>query len=455
MTNDDWRQRSGEEILQLCRDYTLFNWASQGAIQPKVIAGAKGPYFWDADGNRFLDFTSQLMCVNAGHQHPRIVEAIVQQAQEMAYMGPVFAHAPRAELGRLLVEMAPGDLRKVFFTLGGGEANELAMAIARAFTGRHKFISRYRSFHGQTFGSGSLTGESRRWTVEPGVPGTYYAPAPYCYRCDMGQKPESCNLECARYIGRMIEYEGPEHVAAVVLERVVGANGILLPERDEYLPLVRRICDEHDVLLMVDEVMSGFGRTGEWFAVNNWDVVPDIMTLAKGLTSAHLPLSAVMVSDRIARFFDENPLMIGLTYSATPVCCAAAIAAINVLRDENLIENSRRLGEVLAKKLAKMQSRHPSIGDVRGIGLFYFVELVKDRATKETFGPYDTRTIAPKGEIADLQQEMMKRGVWGLNHPLGIPVAPPLCITEEQLLEGLRALEESISITTDRAYTGS
>ena len=418
------------------------------------MAKGEGCYFWDGEGNRYLDMTAQLMCVNVGHQHPKVVEAIVEQAREMCYAGPLFAHAPRAELGRMLAAVAPDGLSKTFFTLGGAEANEVAMKIARACTGRSKFISRYRSYHGQTYGAGSVTGESRRWAVEPAVPGVSFVPAPYCYRCDLGQEPGSCDLECARYIGKVIEYEGPANVAAVVVEGVVGANGILLPERDEYLPMVRRICDELGVLLIADEVMSGMGRTGEWFAVNNWGVVPDIITMAKGLTSAHLPLGAVIVSDAIARYFDDHRFLVGLTYSAHPVSCAAAIATLQVYEDERLMENTRRLDAVMKRELQEMKGRHPSIGDVRGIGLFHFVELVKDRETKEPFGPYSTRVIAPKGEIDDLQQELSKRGVYQLTHPLGMPIAPPLCISEEQLMEGLTALDEAISLTTDRAYTG-
>jgi len=454
MEKDDWRNRSADEIRSLSKKHTLFNWNIQGALQPKVITKGEGCYIWDADGNRYLDMTAQLMSVTVGHQHPKVIEAIIEQAHELCTVGPLLTHAARAELGRLLAQIAPGHLNKIFFTQGGAEAVEDGMKIARAYTGRSKFISRYRSYHGQTHGAGALTGESRRWSVEPSVPGIFYAPAPYCYRCDFGHKPETCNLECATYIEKLIEYEGPENVAAVAIEGVVGANGVLLPERDEYLPIVRDICTKFDVLLFADEIMSGLGRTGAWFAVDHDKVVPDIMTMAKGLTGAHLPLGAVMVSDKIGDFYEENRLMLGATYSANPVCCAAAIATLNVIIEEGLIENSKQLGMILNQELKEMQQRHPSIGDVRSIGLFGFVELVKDRKTKQPFGPYSTRVIAPKGEIDDLQRELIKRGVYQITNPLGMPISPPLCITEQELREGLAALEEAISITTDRAYVG-
>jgi taurine--2-oxoglutarate transaminase len=454
MTSNDWQNRGPDEIRRLSREHTFFNWNAQGQFQPRVITKGAGCYFWDSDGNRYLDMTSQLMCVNIGHQHPKVVEAIVKQAQELCYVSPLFTHAARAELGRTLAEIAPGDLNKTFFTTGGAEAVDIAMKIARLATGKKKFISRYRSYHGNLHGAGSLTGESRRWAVEPGVPGISHAPAPYCYRCDLGHEPATCHVDCAQYIGKLIEYEGPQNVAAVVVEGVVGANGVLLPHRQEYLPMVRQICDQYDVLLMSDEVMSGIGRTGAWFAVDNWGVVPDIITVAKGLTGAHLPLGAIIVSDKIAQQFDQNPFMAGLTYSGHPLSCAAAIATLQVYKDEGLIENSQRMGVVLDRELRAMQERHPSIGEVRGLGLFWFVELVKNRATKTPFGPYSTRVIAPKGEIDDLQKELYKRGVYQLTNPLGMPIAPPLCITEEQLMDGLHALEEAISLTTDRAYQG-
>jgi taurine--2-oxoglutarate transaminase len=454
MNNSDWRNRSVEAIQQLSLEHTLFSWNIQGSFKPKVITHSAGCYFWDADGNRYLDMTAQLMCVTVGHQHPKVVEAIKKQASEMCYIGPLLTHAPRAELGRLLAEITPGNLTKTFFTLGGAEAIENALKLARAYTGRYKFVTRYRSYHGQTHGAGSVTGESRRWSVEPALPGIVYAPPPYCYRCDLGLSPEHCDLECARYIAKLIEYEDPDKVAGVIVEGVVGANGVLLPEREEYLPLVRQICDNYGVLLIVDEIMSGLGRTGAWFAVDHWGVVPDILTMAKGLTGAHLPLGAVTVSDKIGDYFDNNRLMLGATYSAHPMSCAAAIATLNVLKDEHLIENSNTLGKVLKHELKAMQERHPSIGDVRSIGLFAFVELVKDRKTKQPFGPFSTRVIAPKGEIDDLQRELYRLGVYQITNPLGMPISPPLTITQEQLMDGLHALEEAISLTTDRAYVG-
>jgi taurine--2-oxoglutarate transaminase len=392
--------------------------------------------------------------VNAGHQHPKIVEAIREQAESLCYISPPFASHPRAELGRLLVEVTPKSLTKVFLSMSGSDANENALKIAKLFTGKYKIIATYRSYHGASHGGGSVTGESRRWAVEPALPGVVHTPAPYCYRCDFGLEPETCGMRCAEHIGEVIEYEGPENVAAVMVEGVIGANGILFPHRNDYMTTVRRVCDEAGVLLIVDEVMSGFGRTGEWFAVDNWGVQPDIMTMAKGLTSSHLPMGAVAVSQPIVDFFNENVFWLGGTYANHPVPCAAAIAAINVYKDEKLIENAKAQGEFLTEYLKGMKERHPSIGDVRGLGLFQFIELVKNRETKESFGSH-TRTIAPLEDIEEVDAELFKRGVHMMVHPLGLFIAPPLCISRDELLEGLTKIEEVLSSITDQRCTDS
>jgi taurine--2-oxoglutarate transaminase len=453
MNNDNWKNRSAEKVAELCREYTLTNWRAQGGLKARaVVTGGSGSYFWDDDGRRFLDLSSQFMCVNAGHQNPKIVEAIADQASKLCYIDPRFATHPRAELGRLLAEVTPSNINKFFLCLSGSEANENALKIAKMVRRAHKFIATYRSYHGGFHGGAALTGESRRWAVEPAIPGIIHVPAPYCYRCDFKLEPDSCDIHCAEYIRQVIEYEGAENVAGVVVEGVIGANGILYPHREDYMTTLRQICDDTGVLLIVDEVMSGFGRTGEWFAVDNWNVMPDIMTMAKGLTSSHLPLGAVGVSDQIADYFEEQRLWVGGTYANHPVSAAAAIATINVYRDERLIENAKTQGEYLDTYLESMKERHPSIGDVRGLGLFRFLELVKNQKTKETFSG-NTRTIATHGELSKLDVELLNRGVNAMLHPLGIFIVPPLCITREELNEGLQKIEEVLSITTDQWVT--
>jgi taurine--2-oxoglutarate transaminase len=450
MENQIWRDRSPEEVAKLSHDHTFFNWAVQGTTPPRaVITGGKGCYFWDTEGKRYLDFSSQFISVNAGHNHPKIKQAICEQVENLCYISPPFTTHARAEFGRLLVEVTPKRLTKVFASLSGSDANENALKIAKLFMGRHKIISTYRSYHGSLHGCGVITGDSRRWAVEPALPGVCHVPAPYCYRCDFGLEPSTCDIKCAKYIGQVIEYEGPKNVAAFMVEGVNGSNGVLFPHRNDYMTTVRHICDQTGILLIVDEVMSGFGRTGEWFAVDNWNVQPDIMTMAKGLTSSHIPMGAVAVRREIADYFEDNLFWLGTTYAHHPISCAAAIAAINVYKEEKLIENSKEQGKFLSEYLLGMKGRHPSIGDVRGLGLFQFIELVKNRKTKESFAP-STQTISPWADIKDVDAELLKRGVHTMAHPLGIFIAPPLCITRDELLEGLSIVDEVLSITTDK-----
>jgi taurine--2-oxoglutarate transaminase len=453
MSNKGWTERNPEKVSELCREYSFTNWRDQGGWQPrKVVTGGRGSYFWDADGNRYLDLSSQFMCVNAGHQHPKIIEAINEQTQRLCYVDPRFATYPRAELGRLLAEVTPEKISKFFLCLSGSEANENAVKLARMVTGKHKLITTYRSYHGGSLGTSTLTGESRRWVVEPGLPGVVHVPAPYCYRCDFGLNPESCEIRCAEHIGKVIEYEGAENVAAVIVEGVIGANGILYPHRNDYMKTLRRICDETGVLLIVDEVMSGFGRTGEWFAVDNWEVQPDIMTMAKGLTSSHVPMGAVGVSGEIAEYFSDKRLWLGGTYANHPVSCAAAIATIGVYKEDELIQNSKEQGKYLTGYLEQMKESHPSIGDVRGLGLFRFIELVKNRKTKENFSG-NTRTIAPRGRLDELDKAFLERGINAMLHPLGIFIVPPLCISRDELDFALENIEEVLSQTTDQWLT--
>jgi taurine---2-oxoglutarate transaminase len=449
MANDDWKTRDRESVAELCKRYTFTNYRSQGNWEPRgVIVGGKGSYIFDADGTKYLDFSSQYMCVNTGHNHPKVVEAICDQANKVCFVDPRYATHPRAELGRLLAEVTPDSIKKSIICLSGSDANDHAHQIARQFTGKNKFITTYRSFHGSSTSTSILTGESRRWAMEPGISGVVHVPAPYCYRCDFGLEPQTCNVRCARHMAQVIEYEGADNVAAIMVESVIGANGILFPHRNDYLTTIREICDKYGVLMIVDEVMSGFGRTGEWFAVDHWKVQPDIMTMAKGLTSSHLPLGAVGVSQAIADYFDDHTLWSGGTFTNHPVSCAAAIATINVYRDEHMIENSKTQGEYVSARLQDMQKRHPSIGDLRGLGLFQFIELVKNRKTKLSFSK-DNGATNDAGKIGTLDKEFMKRGINIKFHPLGIFIVPPLCITREELDFALDAIDEVLTQTVD------
>jgi taurine---2-oxoglutarate transaminase len=437
---------SRQEILDLSRETTLYEWTAQKAMQPMVVDRAKGIYFWDADGKRYMDFNSQLMCVNIGHGDERVINAVKAQMDTLCYVAPTAATTPiRAELGRLLQEITPGNLAKAFFTNGGAEANENAIKIARMVTGRHKIIARYRSYHGGTAGAMTLTGDPRRWAAEPGIPGVVRAMDPYRYRCRFcGDKP-ACTLDCLNNVEDVIMFEGPQNIAAVIVEPVTGTNGIIIPP-DGYMQGLRELCTRHGIMLICDEVMSGFGRTGEWFAVNHWNVVPDIITMAKGLTSAYVPLGATMVTDSIAEYFEDRPLYAGLTYNAHAVGCAAAVACINVYKEDNLIENARRMGEILKVELNKLKERHPSVGDVRSIGLFSIVELVKDRATREPMTPYNPKP-SEMGPMPQFNAFLRQNGLFTFVRWNTFFVNPPLIITEEQLREGLTIIDQALEIT--------
>jgi taurine--2-oxoglutarate transaminase len=375
------------------------------------------------------------MSLNAGYQHPRIVAAIQEQAARLCAAHPNMATEPRGRLGRLIAEVAPGDLNKVFFTLGGAEANENAVKFARLTTGKSKIISRYRSYHGATYGAISLSGDQRRTLVEPGIPGVVHVFDPYCYRCLFGHTKETCRRECITHIEETIRLENPDTVAALVLESVTGSNGILVPP-DDYWPRLREITRKYGLLLVADEVMTGFGRTGEWFAVDHWGVVPDIITMAKGLTSGYLPLGAVAVSEAIARHFENRYLAMGLTYSGHPVSCAAGVAAINVYQEDHLIENARAMGGVLRAELERIQRAHVCVGDVRAIGLFSLLELVKDRTAKE---PPDPATMG------DVRDRLAAEGLTTFINQNWVFVCPPLIITQEELLTGLRTIEKALA----------
>src|SRR5512144_802 len=369
----DKQKLTSQEIVELNKQYTFFSWSVQGQTNPIPVSRAEGVYFWDADGKRYLDFASQLVNTNVGHQHPKVVRAIQEQAAKLAFVAPGLATEPRGLLGKKLAEITPGDLCKTFFTLGGAEANENAIKLARLYTGRHKILARYRSYHGATYGAVALTGDYRRLPAEPAIPGVVHFLDPYCYRCPFGWTRETCHRECIRHVEEVIEHEGPDQIAAIFLEGVTGTNGLIVPP-DDYWPRLRAICDKYGILLVSDEVMSGWGRTGKWFAVDNWNVVRDIITTAKGITSGYAPLGAVIVSEKIAKFFDDKYLYAGLTYSAHALSCATALATIEVYEEDKLIENAALLGKYLGEALEDIKARHVSVGDVRFIGLFSTIE---------------------------------------------------------------------------------
>jgi taurine--2-oxoglutarate transaminase len=431
---------TSQEIVDLSREYTFFSWSVQGQVSPIPVGKAEGIYFWDTDGKRYIDFSSQLMNTNIGHQHPKVVKAIQKQAAEVCFVHPGNTTEVRALLGRKLAEVTPGNLKKTFFALGGSEANENAIKIARFYTGRHKILARYRSYHGATHGSIALTGDYRRLAVEPVMPGGVHFLDPFCYRCPFGQKKESCARECIKHLEEVIRYEGPDKIAAIIMEGVVGSNGLIVPPGD-YWPRVREICDKYGILLISDEVMSGWGRTGEWFAIDNWKVIPDIITTAKGITSGYAPLGAVIVSEPIAKFFDDKYLYAGLTYNGHALSCAAALATIAVYDDDKLIENAREVGKYLGERLEALKARHPSVGDVRYIGLFSTIELVQNRESKE---------IMPAAVMGQVGKYLRENGLFTFimanNMGSMVFIVPPLCITREQLDEGLAIVDKALEI---------
>ncbi len=435
---------TGDEIVQLNREYTLFSWSAQASVKPIPLERAEGVYLWDADGHRYLDFASQVMNVNIGHGHPRVIEAIKRQAERLPYAGPSFATDVRGELGRLLAQIAPGRLQKTFFTLGGAEANENAIKMARWVTGRPKIITRYRSYHGATYGAASASGDPRRLPAEPGIPGIVRVFDPYCYRCAFGQEPATCRRECISHIEEVIQFEGPHNVAAILMEGVTGTNGLFVPP-DDYWPRLRQICDRHGILLIADEVMSGFGRTGKWFAVDHWHVEPDMITVAKGLTSGYLPLGGVIVSRQIADFFEERTLWGGLTNSGHPLCCAAALATLQVYQEDGLLENARQMEQVMAQRLSELQKRHPTIGDVRGLGLFWVIELVRNRQTREPLVPWNARPAEAR-PMAAVGRYLREHGLYAYIRWNLLFLVPPLCITADQIAEGLAVVDEALGI---------
>jgi taurine--2-oxoglutarate transaminase len=436
---------TGDEMIALSKRHTLFEWSAQSKVDPIPVARAKGIYFYTPEGKRFIDFNSQLMSVNIGHGDERVIQAITEQAQTLAYANPFMATEVRGRLGAKLAEITPGDIDTFFFTNGGAEANENAIKIARFFTGRHKIIARYRSYHGATAGAISLTGDPRRWAAEPGIPGVVRVLDPY-HGIERGWESAETSLAM---IEEVIQLEGAQTIAAFILEPVVGTNGILVPP-DGYLQGVRALCDKYGILMIADEVMAGFGRTGEWFAVDHWKVVPDLISMAKGLTSSYLPLGAVGMRHHIAQHFQDKVFYGGLTYNSHPMGCAAALATIAVYEEDGLIDNAKKMGAVMKQLGAELQAKHPSVGAVRSIGLFGIVELIRNRKTRQPMAPFN----GTSEEMAALGRFFREQGLYTLVRWNTFFTNPPLCINEQQLREAFAIIDRGLLIA-DKAVVDS
>ena len=438
-----------DEILPLSKEHIFYTWSAQAKVNPIPVKRAKGVYFWDANNKRYLDFNSMTMCVNVGHGEERIIRAMQDQVAELPYAAPGMTTRIRAVAGKAVADVTPQQaLTKVLFTLGGADANENAIKLARGYTGRHKILTRYRSYHGATMGAMAATGDPRRQMWEPlTMPGVVHFLDPYRYRSTFHRtNPNISELEFAQdylnHLEEIIRYEGPETIAAILMESVTGTNGIIIPP-EGYMQGVRALCDKYGIVMIADEVMAGFGRTGKWFAIEHWNVVPDIMTMAKGLTSAYAPLGAVAMKPKIASAFDERVFESGLTYTSHPVSLAAAVANIQVMKDDNLVERVAGFGPVLKRMLSDLGESHPSVGDVRSIGLFGILELVKDRKTKEPMAPWN----GSSPEMSALKKFCVDNGLFLYTHWHTVLIIPPLIITEAQLQEGMDVLGKALEIT--------
>src|ERR1700723_2105684 len=423
---------TSQQVVDLTRKYNYGTWRFQKNWNPMHIVDSEGCYIIDGAGKRYLDFSSQLMCSNLGHKNQAVIDAIAQQAQQLSYAIPGYATTARAELSQLLAEILPKSLTKFFFTTSGTEANEAAFKIARMYTGKTKIIARYRSYHGSTVGSIAATGDPRRWAMEPGGkgPGVIFAPEVHCYKCPIRHTYPECGIACADYIEHMIRNESD--VAAVLVEPIVGTNGVIVPP-DEYMPKLRRICDENGVLLIADEVMTGWGRTGEWFAMNHWGVVPDILVTAKGITSAYVPLGLCATTGKIAEFFEDHFFAHGHTYEAHPITLAPAVAAIHEMQRLDLVNRAKQVGAYLGDKLKALKPKHPSIGEVRGLGMFWALEMVKDQEKKTPFNAPQDKVDGKATVVDQVAADMLKRGVsiqaW-ISH---FVIAPPLIIEKAEI----------------------
>ena len=438
-----------EEIIQENMEYTLFSWSKQKGIHPIAIESGDGVYLYDYEGNKIIDFSSGLMNVNIGHGNQRITEAVIKQMQQVSYVTPTCVTKVRGELGRKLAEICPGDLNKAFFTLCGATSIENAIKLARLYTGKHKILSRYQSYHGSSNGAMTASGDPRKLPVDSQqAPNFVHFDLPISYRWEYGE--DNFLKEAVESLERIVAYEGPGNIAAIMLEGESGSSGCLKYPVG-YLKAVRRICDDNGILLIMDEVMSGFGRTGKWFGFENHDIIPDMIAMAKGLTCGYLPFGCLMVSDRIATKFDDTVMAIGLTYSAHPVCCAAALETIKIYEDEKLIENARAMGKYMDSRIEEMKHIHPSIGDWRNTGLLGCLELVKNRNTKEPFAPFNAKPdqMVIMNKVAAKLREL---GLYTFVRWSYVFIAPPLCITKNQIDEGLSIISEALKIA-DEATT--
>jgi taurine--2-oxoglutarate transaminase len=438
------REMTGEEMVALCRKHTLYEWSAQANVDPIPVARAKGIYFWTPEGKRFIDFNSQLMCVNIGHSDERVIKAIQDQVATLAYANPFMATEPRARLAAKLAEICPGDIDTFFFTNGGAEANENAIRIARMVTGRHKILVRYRSYHGGTAGSLTLTGDPRRWAAEPGIPGVIRVMDPY----HGIQRGWDTTEQALANLEEVIQLEGPKHIAAFILETVTGTNGILVPP-DGYLQGVRALCDKYGIMMVADEVMAGFGRTGEWFAVDHWGVVPDMICMAKGLSSAYVQLGAVGLRNGIAQHFRDNVFYGGLTYNSHPLACAAALATIAVYEEDGLIARAKARGTLMRQLHEELAQKHPSVGATRSIGLFGIFELVRNRSTMEPMAPFN----GTSPEMQALGKFFRQEGLYTFVRWNTFFTNPPLCISEAELREAFAIIDRGLEIT-DKAVVG-
>lgn len=437
-----------DQILPLSMATNFWTWSAQGKIAPIPVTKAEGVYFWDVDGKRYLDFNSMVMCVNIGHGNKRVIEAMIEQLRELPFAGPGMATRARAVLGQKLREIVPQGLEKFLYTLGGADANENAIKLARAYSGKSKILARYRSYHGATFGAIAATGDPRRIAWEPEVmPGVVHFLDPYRYRSTFHRtnpdiSEEDFSLDYLNHLEEIIQYEGPKTIAAILIESVTGTNGIIVPP-EGYMQGIRELCDKYKIVMISDEVMSGFGRTGEWFAVNHWNVKPDIMTMAKGLTSGYAPLGCVAMTQEIADAFKDKTYEGGLTYNGHPVSLAAAIAVIQTMQDENIVQHARQTGESLADMLAELSDRHPSIGETRTIGMFGVIELVRNKKTREPMAPWN----GTSPEMAAFKKYCLDHGLFLYVHWHTVLIIPPLIMTEAQLAEGFAVLDEALKFT--------
>lgn len=443
---------SRDEILAQHREHVFYSWSVQKAMtNPIVMDRAKGVYIWDVDGKRYIDFSSQLMNMNVGHGHPKVIAAIKDQAEKLAFVYPGMATDVKGQAAAKLASIAPGDLTKTLFTLGGAEAIENAIKIARDVTGRHKIVTRYRSYHGASYGAASAGGDPRRFAAEPGISGIVRVHDPYAYRCPFGYAPEGNTQVYIDHVIQTIEMEGPKNVAAILMESVTGSSGLIIPPQG-YWQALRKYADEHGILLIADEVMAGFGRTGKMFAIEHYGVTPDIMVVAKGLTCGYIPLGGVIVRKHIADYYEDKPFMCGLTYSGHPVACAAALATMNVYEEDGLVENARVMGERMAAMHQELKAAHPSVGDVRSIGLFGVIECVKNRETREPLAPFNA-TGAQMGAMAKVAARLRELGMHTFVRWNWVFTVPPLCIDEAQLQEGMAMIDDALKLA-DAAYEG-